>query len=160
MNESGAGTASKTRHHMGGDINKCINFPPELIKATIKPTGVPIATDQWSGEIQAATGNELIIHRLEEIEDRRDPERVSAKATKYTTYALRGFGAFNVAMGRGLYGLEFQKSLRRQANTLKHRLWELKIRTPLNNRMVTGMALVSWGAEDDRLGQKGFRIIK
>ena len=56
--------------------------------------------------------------------------------------------------GRGLYGVELQKSLRRQANTLKHRLWELKIRTPFTNRLVTGVALASWGAEDGQLGQK------
>ena len=139
---------------MGGDGDKCINVPPDLIKATVKPMGVPLATEQWAGKIQAATGNELIIHRHEEIEDRKDPERVWAKATKYTTYALRGFGAFNLSVCRRLYGLELQKSLRRQANALKHRLWKSKIRTPLNNRLIDGMALVSWGAEDGRIGKK------
>ena len=97
------------RNPMGGDVAKVRSVPPELIKATIKPTGVPLATEQLSGEIQDATGNELITHRLDEIEDRQSPERVWTKATKYTTYALRGFGSFSVAIGRGSYGLELQK---------------------------------------------------
>ena len=88
------------RNLMGGDATKVINVPPELIRATIQPMGVPLETEQLSGEIQAETGNELIIHSLEEMGDRKDPERAWGKATKYTTYALRGFISFNVAFGR------------------------------------------------------------
>ena len=128
--------------------------PQELIKATIKPMGVPLATDMVSAEIHDATGNELIINRLEEIEEGKGPGRVWAKVNKYTTYALRGFGSFDVAMGRGLFSLELQKSLRRQANTLNRRLRELKIRVPLTNRSINGIALLSWGAEDGRVGRK------
>ena len=84
--------------------------------------GVPLATEQVAGVIHEATGNELIINRLEEIEERKDPERIWTKINKYTLYALRGFGSFNVTFERGLYGIELQKSLRRQANALKHRL--------------------------------------
>ena len=64
------------RNPMCGDGAKSLNAPPELTKATTKPTGVPLAKEQLAGKIQAAAGNELIIHRLEEIEDRKDPERV------------------------------------------------------------------------------------
>ena len=113
----------------GKEQGKANTLPPELVKATIHPMGVPLATDQISGGIQAATGNELIIHRLEEIEVRKGPERICAKVKKYTTYALRGFGSFGVNFGRGLYGAELQKSLRRQANTPKRNLWEMKIQT-------------------------------
>lgn len=73
---------------------------------------------------------------------------------KYTTYALRGCGSFNVAMGRGLIGLDLQKSLRRHANTLKHRSRALKIRVPMTNRLINGIALVSCGAEDGRVCRK------
>ena len=72
---------------------------------------------------------------------------------KYTTYALRGFGSFNLAMGRGLFGLELQKSLRRKANARQHRLWEMEIRTPLTNRLINGIALGSWGEEDGRVAK-------
>ena len=132
-----------------------MNVQPDLIKATIEPTGDPLATDQVAGEIQESTGNELITHRLEEIEDRKDPERVRTNATNYTTYALRGFGPLNVTFGRGLYDLELHKPLRRQANTAKHKLRELKSRTPSNNRLIAGMALVSWGSEDGMVGERG-----
>ena len=50
--------------------------------------------------------------------------------------------------------MELQKALRRQANSLKHLLWGLKIRVPLSNRIASGMALVRWGAEDGRTGVK------
>ena len=71
----------------GGDISqqcprvfkeqsKANNVPPELVKATVKPMGAPLATDQVFAEIHAAAGNELIIHRLEEIEERKDPDRI------------------------------------------------------------------------------------
>ena len=101
-----------------------------------------------------ATGNELITNRLEEIEERQCPERIWAKVNKYTTFALRGFGSFNIAMGRGLYSLDLQKSLRREANAPKHHFRELKIRAPLTNRLINGIALVSWGAEDGRIGTR------
>ena len=54
----------------GEDPNQANNAPPGLAKATIKPTGAPLATGQISGEIQEEAGNELVIHRLEEIEER------------------------------------------------------------------------------------------
>ena len=49
--------------------------PHELTKATITPMGVPLSTDMVSAEIQEATGNEQIINRLGEIEERNDSER-------------------------------------------------------------------------------------
>ena len=76
--------------------------------------GAPLSTDMASSEIQEATGTELLINRLDDIAGRKGPEREWAKANKYTTYALRGFGSVNVAMGRGLFGVELQKSLRRR----------------------------------------------
>ena len=87
--------------------------------------GEPLATTQISGVIHEATGDELIINRLGAIEDRKDPERLWGKINKYTAYALRGFGSFNVTFGRGMHGVELQTSLPRQSNTLKHRFWEL-----------------------------------
>ena len=152
--EKPGGSNCQPASRLGREPIKANSAPPELAKATIKPTGVPLATDQVSGEIQAATGNELITHRPEEIEERNDPERVWAKVNKYTTHALRGYGAFDVSFGGGLFGAELQKSLKRQANALKHRLWELKIRIPFTNRLISGIALVSWGAEDGRTGHK------
>ena len=88
------------------ESSKKIQVPPKLVKASIKPMGVPLATAQVSGEIQVAAENELFIHRLEELGERKDPERVWTKVNKYTTYALRGFGNFNVSLGRGLFGVE------------------------------------------------------
>ena len=57
-------------------------------KLQSNPWGVPLATDMASAEIQEATGNELLINRLEEIEKRKGPERVWAEVNKYTTYAV------------------------------------------------------------------------
>ena len=72
------------------------------------------------------------------------------KVNKYTVYADRGFGAFNVALGLGMYGGELQKSLRRQPNNHKHvlRVGGRGVRGPLNNRITTGMAVAPWGSED------------
>ena len=67
---------------------------------------------------------------------------------------MRGFGTFNVTIGRGLYGQELQKSLRRHANNLKHVLREDKIRVPLKNRLTTGISMVQRGAEDGHNGTK------
>ena len=73
---------------------------------------------------------------------------------KYTAFALRGTGSRDGAVGSGVYGLELQKSLRRLSETSNHLLCELKIRTPLTNRTIGEMALVSWGAEDGTTDQK------
>ena len=77
-----------------------------------------------------------------------------AKANKYTTCALLGFGSFNVATGRGLLGKELQNSLRQNAKDPKRRLWGLEIRTPMTNRLINGIALASRGAEDGLVGRK------
>ena len=53
-----------------------------------------------------------------------------------------------------MYGLELQKALRRQANSLKRNLRNLKIRVHLANRITEEIALVSWGSEDGKLGAK------
>ena len=50
--------------------------------------------------------------------------------------------------------MELQKSMRRQANTLNHRLWGMKVHTPLTNRLADGIALASWGAEAGRVGRR------
>ena len=104
--------------------------------------------------IYEATGNELIIKRLGEIEDRKDLEMVWAMINKYNAYALRGFGSLIVRLRRGMYGMELQKSLRRQSNTLKRRMWAMKIRTPPSIRLVDGISLASWGSEGGRIGKK------
>ena len=51
-----------------------------------------------------------------------------------------------------MYGLELQKALRRQANSLKYVMWGLKIKVPISNRIASGIALVSWGAEGGKNG--------
>ena len=130
------------------------NAPKELIKTTIKPMNLPMGMHLAPSIIPTATEKELLANRLEEMEERKDPDRTWAKMGKYVTFALRGFGMFNVSLGRGLYGAELQKSLRRRSTDLKHQLWEDKIRVPLNNRIVNGMALNSWGADDGCKGQK------
>lgn len=114
-----------------------------------------MAADQISGSSPASTSNELIINQLEEIEERTDPDRVGAKIKKYTAYYLRGFGSFDVTFGRGLYGLELQRPLRRHAENLEIRLRGMEIRIPLANRSVGGIALVSLGDEDGRIGNNG-----
>ena len=68
--------------------------------------------------------------------------------------SARGFGTFNHALGRGVYGAELQKALRSQSNGLKHTLWDLKIRVPRTNRIATGMALGRWGAEGGKYGSE------
>ena len=73
---------------------------------------------------------------------------------KYTCYDSRGFGTFNPTLGRGVYGVELQKAFRRQADGLKHTLWELEIRAPISNRIPNGMALCRWGSEDGGNGTK------
>ena len=116
--------------------------------------GVPLAMDMASSEIQEVTGNELIINRPGEIEERKGPSMAWPKVNMYTTYALRGFGSFNVPMGRCLFGLESPTSLSRRANTPRHRSRGLKIRTPVTNRLTNGIALAPWGGEDGREGRK------
>ena len=102
------GRVEYNRWNPNGDgQNNTANVPPGSISATIKPTGVPMDTEQAAWEIQDAAGNELIIHRLEEIEERK----TEMASIKHTAYALRGFGSFNVTFGRWLYGLAL-KNLR------------------------------------------------
>ena len=125
----------------------------ELVKRPIRPLAVPIAT-QLNIPASMSTENELIVNKLDALEERKDPERQWAKITKYVAYAMRGFGTFAPTLGLGVYGLELQKALRRQANSLKYALWDLEIRVPISNRISSGVDLVSWGAEDGKLGTK------
>ena len=60
----------------------------------------------------------MISKTLEAIEERKDPERMRGEVNMYSAYAMRGFGTFEHEIGRWMYGLELQKSLRRQANSL------------------------------------------
>ena len=115
---------------------------------------MPLGMQNLNPVAPVATENELIAHRLEEMEERKDPDRTWAKMGKYVTFALRGFGMFNVSIGRGMFGAELQKSLRRQPTGLEHQLWEAEIRVPLNNRIINGMALNSWRVDDGRKGRK------
>ena len=96
------------------------NVPSELIKTTTKPMNMPLATHHLTTAIPAAAENELIARRLEEMEEGKDPDRMWTKMGNYVTFALRGFGMFSVSLGRGLYGVGLQKSIRRQATGLKH----------------------------------------
>ena len=110
---------------------------------------------QIPGAIREATGGEFTINQLGEIEERKDAGRAWAKIDQYTAYAPRGFRSFGVSVGRGLYGIELAKSLRGQVNARRHSLWELKIRDPLTNRLINGIVLASWGADDGRVGRMG-----
>ena len=58
------------------------------------------------------------------------------------------FGTFCHAIGIGVYGLELQIEIRRQAISLKYTLWVMNIRVPIADRVATGIELVSWRAED------------
>ena len=127
--------------------------PRELIMTTIKPMNTPSVTQHLTAVIHVAAENELIAHRLEEMGERRGPERLWAKISKYATCSPRGFGLFNISAWRGIYGMELQKSLRRQANGWKHQLREEKIRAPLPNLIISGMSPASRGAEDGKVGQ-------
>ena len=95
-----------------------------------------------------------MVSKLDVLEERKDPDRQWAKITKYVAYAARGFGTFNPTVGLGAFGLELPKAIRRQANSPKSTLWDLEIRVPINNRIASGMDLVSWGAEDGHTGAK------
>ena len=105
-------------------------IPFDLTKKPIKPTDVPLAAKHIALPIFASTENELIVNKFESSEEKKDPDSQWAKVNKYTCYDARGFGTFNPKLGRGVCGVELQKALRRQANGLKHTLWELKIRAP------------------------------
>ena len=100
--------------------------PNELLKMSIKPMGVPLVKSNIEPPLQPITDNEIIVNKLGAIEEKRGPERTWNKVMKYAGYAMRGFGTFGVTIGRGLYGQELQKSLRRQANNLQHVLWGAK----------------------------------
>ena len=129
-------------------------LPVELVKKPIKPLNVPLVSQEIELPVIASAAYELIVNKLEAIEERKDPERQWAKVNKYTAYALRGFGMFSPEVGRGVYGIELQTALRRQSNSLKRSLWNLKIRAPLTNRITAGIALASWGSEDGKTGSK------
>ena len=128
-------------------------LPFELVKRPIRPLTVPIAT-QLNIPVSISTENEIIVNKLEDMEERKDPERQWTKVTKYVAYAMRGFGTFTPTLGLGVYGLELQKALRRQANSLKYAMWGMKIRVPASNRIASGISLVSWGSEDGKHGAK------
>ena len=129
-------------------------IPSELLKQPIKPRGVPLETDQFEYLGEASAENELIVNKLESMEEKRDAEKQRAKVNKYTAYAARGFGTFNPTLGRGVYWVDLQKALRRQANALKHTLWDLEIRAPIDNRIASDISLARWGSEDGRNGRK------
>ena len=150
-------TEGRQRRNSTGDVTGAQStgmLPFELVKKPIRPLLVPLASDQCEIRVATSTENELIVNRLEAIDDKKDPERQWNKVTKYSVFAARGFGTFNPTIGRGVYGIELQKALRRQANSLKHTLWDLKIRVPITNRIASGMALINWGAEDGVHGSK------
>ena len=140
------------RHSAGGFLQSTSTemMPIELVKRPIKPMGVPLATSQICVPVVASTEHELIVSKIDAMEERKDPERQWTKVTRYTVYAARGFGTFSPVIGIGVYGAELQKAIRRQANGLKHTLWNLKIRVPITNRIATGIALMRWGSEDGR----------
>ena len=147
----------RERRHSTGTVNLGATtqmMPFELVKKPIKPLGIPLASDQVHLPELASTETELIVNRLESIEERKDPEKQWTKVTKYAVYAVRGFGTFKPAIGLGVFGVDLQKTIRRQANGLKHALWDLKIRVPITNRISTGIALMRWGAEDGKQGSK------
>ena len=128
-------------------------MPPfEQVKRPIRPLTVPIASQLVNIQANTSTENELIVRKLDALAERKDPEMQWAKITKYVAYAMRGFGTFTPTLGIGVYGLELQKALRRKANSLKYVLWGLKISVPISNRISTGIALVSWGADDGKNG--------
>ena len=129
-------------------------LPYELVKRPIRPSTVPIASHLMNIQVSTSTENERIANKLEELEERKDPERHCTKIAKYVAYAMRGFGTFAPSVGIGVFVMELQKALRRQANSLKYALWDLKIRVPISNRISTGIALVSWGAEEGTNGTK------
>ena len=148
--------AKQRRNSTGGAFGAetCERPPFELVKRPIRPLTVPLASMQMTVPVSTSTENEIIANKLDAIEERRDPERQWAKVNKYVAYAVRGFGTFTPTIGIGVYGLELQKAIRRQAGSLKYTLWDLKIRAPITNRVANGIALVSWGAEDGRNGTK------
>ena len=127
-------------------------MPSELMKKLIKPLeGAPPSPppapspNQLDLSAMTATENELIANKLESMGGKKDPDRHWAKVNKYTCYAVVGFGTLNPAIGRGVYGMELQKALRRQVNSYKRTLWGLEIRAPIANRVDSGTALVRWG---------------
>ena len=144
------------RHSFGGtgQVANTETAPLELIKKPIKPLGVPLATDRIVAPVVVTNENELICDKLEAIEERKDPDNQWAKVAKYTVHAARGFNSFSPSIGIGVFGVELQKAIRRQSDGLKHTLWEMKIRAPINNRIATGMALMSWGSGDGKTGTR------
>lgn len=127
-------------------------LPSELVKRPIFPLNVPLASQQLALPALASSENELIVNKLEAIDERKDPGWVWVKVTKYTVYPSRIFGTFNASIGRGVYGIEMQMALRRQAIGLTATFRDLKIRVPLANRITSFMALRSWGAEGGKTG--------
>ena len=56
VGESSGKIAPNLRHRMGGNEARRTNVPPELIKATIKPTGVPLATEHLEERFRLIQG--------------------------------------------------------------------------------------------------------
>ena len=127
-------------------------MPFELMKRPIRPLTAPLASQHMDFTVSASTENELIVNKLEASDEMEDPERQWAKIAKYDAYASRGFGTFTHAIGLGVYGMELRKTIRRQANNLKHTMWGLGIKAPITSHIATGMALVTWGAEGGKNG--------
>ena len=157
--ETDAGTSRRKSVFDAIDRRAPEMLPFELAKRPIRPLNVPSASQQLELRVLASTENELIVNNLEALEERKDPDRVWKKVNKYTAYAARGFGTFKPGVGLGVYGIEMQKSLRRQANGLHPTLRDLKIRVPITNRIASGMALFSWGADDGKTGPKDAIIL-
>ena len=115
----------KTRRKSTGTIgghDTMDMMPFELVKRQIRPMTVPLVSQCVDLPICASTENELIVNKLEALEARKAPDRQWAKITKYAAYAARGFGAFTPTVGLSVFGLELQKAIRRQSNSLKSTL--------------------------------------
>ena len=125
--ETRVASPSRPRRNSTGGCSNGVTtnvLPFELVKRPVRPLTVPLSSQEMDAPVHASTENELIVNKLEAIEERKDPDRHWAKITKYMAYASRGFGTFAPALGIGVYGIDLKKSIRRQAGSSKYTLWD------------------------------------
>ena len=134
-------------------------MPFELVRKPINPSGSPLESGRFDVPSVASTENELIVNKLDALDEKKGPDKQWANVAKYTAYEDRCFGTPNPPIGRGAYEIDLQKALRRQANGLKHTLRDLEIRGPINNRIASGMTLAFWGADDGKNGGEDATIL-
>ena len=78
-----------------------------------------------------------------------DKEEVWNRLNELTTFALVGFGFFDVKIGTGTYNRERKATISRQSAPERDAMWDLGIRVPFGDRICFGAASLTWGTIND-----------